>query len=124
MNTFTILQTFWAAYTLLDELHKQKLAHDENLTELLIDMNPFIFSDRTSADPALWAEWNELAKETQNNSMIVDADAFELLCLFLHKNEQLYRYCTKTILQELESSVFQERWSNLLIMASKYSEDN
>lgn len=44
------------AYTFLDDFCDETT--DKDLSELLKEMNPFVFVDRTPADRATWQEWN------------------------------------------------------------------
>jgi len=127
--TLTIKQTLWAAYTLLDELYKRidilrEDLNDEGLKKLLMDMDPFIFGDYTPADPALWEDWKGLAEKKQCAGMLLEEDAFQVLCLFLNENEDLYGYCADVILQELQRSHSKALWKEFLIKASEFTGEN
>lgn len=111
-------QALWAAYTLLDDLYDQTKSNP--LRELLSDMNPFLFVERTPIDPATWFEWVNCATAIQGNGYLTDAAIFEALASFLNYNEEEYGYKSALIIKELQSPVYQKRWGELLEKVSTY----
>ena len=109
---FTYKQALLAAYTILDDLYDQ--TKNESLANLLSDMNPFIFTDRTPADPATWSEWVVCAESIQNGGLLTADNAFQTLNSFLYYNEQQYGYLTTLILDSIQTPSFQHRWNELL----------
>ena len=109
-------QSLLVAYTLLDDIHDE--THESSLRELLADMNPFIFTDRTSADPATWNEWVVCAEEIQKGDSMASDNVFSTLVSFLKFNEIQYGYDTHTIVNKLQSPSYRERRAELLEKAA------
>ncbi len=116
----TCKQALLAAYTLLDDLHDQ--SKSDTLMALLRDMNPFVFTDRTPADPATWSEWLTCAKAIQGDDNLTENTAFQTLLSFLRYNEKQYGYHTDSILIELQTPVYQKRWHQLVEKASSLAD--
>ena len=113
----TYKQALFAAYTLLDDLHDQK--KDDALRELLADMNPFIFTDHTPADPATWGEWLNCATAIQKGGNLTDNAIFETLISFLRYNEGEYGYHSDLILKDIQTPIYRKRWEQLLSEVSE-----
>lgn len=118
----TYKQALFAGYTLLDDLLDQM--KNESLKELLSDMNPFIFTDRTPADPATWSDWVTCAESIQSGGNLTGNAIFETLLSFLRHNEEEYGYHSDLILKELQTPVYQKRWEELLSKVSKQTDVN
>jgi hypothetical protein len=118
----TYKQALLAAYTILDDLHDK--TKSTPLFHLLGDMNPFVFTDHTPADPATWSEWIACAKEIQNEGILSDINAFKALVSFLYFNEGQYGYKTSNILNDIESQPFQKRWQQLIVKASTLKDES
>ncbi len=116
----TYKQALFAAYTLLDDLHDQ--TKNDSLRELLSDMNPFIFTDHTPVDQATWGEWVNCAIAIQSDGNLTDSAIFETLISFLRYNEEEYGYHSEPILKELQTSVYQKRWEQLLSKVSEHTD--
>ena len=112
----TYKQALLAAYTLLDDLHDQ--SKSDTLMALLMDMDPFIFADRTPADPAVWSAWEDCAKEIQSDHELTEDNAFQTLISFLHCQEKQYGYHADSIQKDIQTPSYQKRWSQLLEKAS------
>lgn len=111
----TCKQALMAAYTLLDDLHDQ--TKSDTLMLLLNDMDPFIFADRTPADPATWSEWLTCAKAVQSDDKLTEDTAFQTMLSFLRYNEAQYGYNADSIEIDLRTSVYTNRWEQLVIKA-------
>ena len=114
-------QALFAAYTLLDDLHDQ--TKSDPLRELLSDMNPFIFTDHTPADPATWSEWMNCATSIQDDGNLTDEAIFETLASFLNYNEGEYGYQSDLILKDIQTPLYQKRWEQLLEKVSTYTDE-
>ena len=115
-----IIRRFWPAYTLLDDLHDQ--TKSEALAGLLSDMNRFVFSDQTPADPATWMEWVACSESIQNGGLHTANNAFQTLFSFLQFNEEHYGYKANLILKDIQTSSHQKRWNQLLEKATMLKE--
>jgi hypothetical protein len=115
--TLTYKQALLAAFTILDDLYDQ--TKSESLGSLLGDMNPFIFADRTPADPAIWSEWVVCAETVQSGGFLTANNVFQTLSSFLRNHEQQYGYAKNTILESIQISSYQKRWNQLLEKASQ-----
>ena len=112
----TYKQALLAAYTILDDLYDQ--IHSEALVSLLSDMNPFVFTDRTPADPATWKEWITCAEHIQSGGTLAADNVFKTLVSFLRFNEEQYGYKTNLILKDIQTAAYQKRWDQLLEKAA------
>ena len=113
-------QALITVFTLLDDLHDQ--IQSDTLLKLLRDMNPFIFTDHTPADPAIWDSWINCKKKTNNDALLTPDDILKILRLFLQLNEKRYGYNTSLILKDIQLPAFQNRWKELLEKASKLTD--
>ena len=93
------------------------------MRNLLGDMNPFVFTDLSPADPAIWAEWVACAKDVQFGGVLTANSAFQTLNAFLHANERQYGYEAAEILASIQTASYQKRWSQLLEKASSIQGD-
>jgi hypothetical protein len=108
----TYKQALLAAYTILDDLYDK--TKGESMAGLLSDMNPFVFKDRTSADPATWKEWITCAEKVQEGGALTEDNAFQALVSFLNFNEVQYGYNAIWILDSIQTLEYQRRWNQLI----------
>lgn len=115
--TLTYQQAFLAAYTLLDDLYDN--TKDNTLVQLLWDMDPFVFTDRSPADPAIWADWISCAGAIQKEGLLTEDNAYQVFIDFLRMDAQEYGYDMEAVLHEIQASWYQKRWKELLEKASR-----
>ena len=112
----TLKQSYLAAFQILDEIFDD--TQNEKLGNLLSGMNPYLFSDSMSADPATWHEWVSCATAVQGDGKLADNSIFETLVSFLRYNEKEYGYKSDLILKNIQGPSYQERWKKILEKAS------
>lgn len=117
----TYKQALLAAYTILDDLYDQ--TKSGTLVGLLSDMNPFVFTDRTPADPATWKEWITCSEKVQKGGALTEDNAFQTLVSFLHFNEEQYGYRATWILDNIQTLAYQKRWSQLIEKAAALKDE-
>jgi hypothetical protein len=110
--TITLRQSYLAAFQILDEIFDD--TKNEQLGNFLSGMNPYLFTDSISADPATWHEWVSCANKVQNGGVLTADNAFQTLISFLRFNEEQYGYRTNMILDEMQNPSYQKRWKQLL----------
>jgi len=74
-------QAFIAAYYFLDLYYIE--TGDEDIADLVSDMNPFLWGDGGSADPAAEDDWEKVAKATVDGGSISPQQAFQVLYNYL-----------------------------------------
>ena len=62
MNKFEL---FTLIYFVLDAYYEDEVNNNENLSIVLSDMNPFVWTDCTSADPAVYSSYCEYLGERE-----------------------------------------------------------
>ena len=107
---------FLATYQLLDEYFDNN--PNEKLGMLLSDMNPYLFTDSDSADPATYNEWEYYAKTAAQGKNLTENSIFQALISFLNHNEEQYGYQTETVVKDIQSPSYQNRWQHILEKAS------
>lgn len=112
----TMRQSYLAAFQMLDEIFDD--TKNAQLGNLLSGMNPYLFTDSMSADPATWHEWVTCASKIQKGGALTADNAFKTLASFLRFNEAQYGYRTNIILDEMQNPSCQRRWKLLLEKAA------
>lgn len=80
-------QAYIAAYYFLESYWIETKSDD--LVHLLSNMNPFLWTDGYSADPATYEEWLECAKKIVDGESLDARQTFDVMLEFLkfHKEE-------------------------------------
>jgi len=96
----TLRQAYIAAYDFLSPFYDK--TKDDKLLDLLSCMNPFLWKDGGSADPATYEDWLDSAKKITNKEQLNAKQAFQIMLEFLrfHKNE--FNYAPEWIITDLE----------------------
>lgn len=110
--SISIKLAFLATYQLLDEYFNN--SQNEKLGMLLSDMNPYLFIDSNSADPAVYYDWKNCAKKVSQKEELTNDEAFKILISFLDFNKEYYNYQVETILDDITLPFYQNRWKYLL----------
>lgn len=90
------------------------MIYDENKNDvlggLLGSMNPNIFIDNISADPAIWEDWENCAKTITKDGFLTANQAFQVMILFLEFNQNEFGDNLSWIILELKKSYENEKW--------------
>ena len=100
-----------AMYRALD--CRQEETKNEELREYLGDINPYVFTDRKSADPAYYAEYIEWLKK--NNSFCKENNSYEIIKKYLKDKTNFY---------DLFIDISKEEWDKLESIVKKEEENN
>lgn len=122
-------RALWAAYSVLDELYKEK-GDTVKLAEILSEMNPFLFIPRTCADPALWEEWKKCCSKIDDSGFLTSEQVMPALEDFLKVNEEEYScfddtdgdYSADEIIRELSALTENGLWDEILNWAATTAE--
>lgn len=68
---FRILNKYWYA------------THDDGLGDILSEMNPFLWKDGNSADPAAWEDWLRVVQTVTSKESITEAEAMKAMISLL-----------------------------------------
>ena len=85
-------QAFVAAYYFLDHCYAE--TKNTELVGLVSDMNPFVFADGGSADPAAISDWGNIAKNISETGDFDTEQAFQAMYEYVnfHKTEFGFDY--------------------------------
>ncbi|MDR1157592.1 MAG: hypothetical protein LBK75_04705 [Oscillospiraceae bacterium] len=104
-------QSFLAAFQILDEVFDD--TRNEQLGNLLSEMNPYLFADLMSADPAIWNEWIDCAKKINKDEVYSSDEVFETLNIFLELNSEQYYYDMDLLLCLINDKITNGRWERI-----------
>lgn len=92
-------QTFYTIYFSFDLFFEE--TKDEDLDFFLSDMNPFVFSDGLSADPAIYSKFNSIWTQYTDKADLSLHDSYHVTVLFLNDCIDTYYPELKKYLSEL-----------------------
>ena len=104
----TKTQAYLAAFRYLDKLYDQE--PDETLGDLLSSMNPYLFTDSSSADPATWFDWVKCIDSITKSDQISSNEAFQAMIYFLRFHEQEFGYDFSGIIKKINSLGQDKKW--------------
>lgn len=67
-----------------------KAKPNDALGDYLSDANPFLWKGRHSADPAIWAEYNDAFKKLRPNGCQTLEDSYDFVCTYLQEAGTYY----------------------------------
>lgn len=101
-------QAFMAAFKYLDKIYD--LEPNETLGDLLSSMNPYLFTNSRSADPAIWTDWEMCINNITNSDDVTEVEAFQAMISFLNFNQQEFGYDLKNILKDITNKYNSQEW--------------
>lgn len=101
-------QAFRVAFHYLDKIYDEN--SDEALGDVLSEMNPYLFSDSYSADPAVWSDWATCISQITKNILVSPDEAYQAMILFVQFNQQEFGYDLANLLQRLRTGVSGREW--------------
>lgn len=121
MAKLSYQRALWAAYSVLDELYKEK-GDTTKLVQILSEMNPFLFTPRICADPALWVVWKDCCSAIDDSGFLTFGQVMPALVNFLKANEKEYscfdgmdgNYSAYEVISELSAFVDNGLWEEIL----------
>lgn len=109
--SFNPVVAYIAMYRALD--CRQEETKNIELSEYLDFVNPYVFKDRKSADPAYYAEYIEWLK--RNNSFCKGNNSYEIIKKYLKDKTNFY---------DLFIDISKEEWDKLESIVKKEEENN
>lgn len=110
-------EAYVAAFYYLDRIYDKE--PDENLGDLLSSMNPFLFKDSQSADPAVWFDWLKCVESIIPGDDISEVEAFQAMMCFLQYNQQELGYNLENLLEKLSHDGDNSEWIECVNEAQK-----
>ena len=101
-------QAYLATFHYLDKLYDEK--PDETLGDLLSSMNPYLFNDSNSADPATWFDWVKCIELITKNDQLSPNDVFQAMIYFIRFHEQEFGYEFSHVLKRINSTGQDQKW--------------
>ena len=107
----TLRQAYLAAFQILDEIFDE--TKNEKLGNFLSGMNPYLFSDSMSADPATWHEWTACAEKVSTDEMYENSDVLVIVNMFLQLNQKQYDFDMNWFAELLNKKIQDGRWEEI-----------
>ena len=104
--SFNPVVAYIAMYRALD--CRQEETKNEELREYLGDINPYVFVDRKSADPAYYSEYEKWLEN--NESYCKNNNSYEIIKKYLKDNTDFY---------DLFIDISNEEWDKLISIVEK-----
>jgi len=101
-------QAYLAVFYYLDKLYDEE--PDEALGDLLSSMNPYLFSDSNSADPATWSDWVKCIDSITKSDYVSQSDTFRAMISFLQFHEREFGYALSQIVRKINSLGQNQEW--------------
>jgi len=99
VNALTLKQAFIAAFYFMDLYYIE--TKDDALADLLGNMNPYLWADGGSADPAAEEDWNNVAKAIKCGTQINPEQAFLLMYEYLNFHKTGLGYDVEWLMNDL-----------------------
>ena len=99
----TLKQAYIAVYEFLSLYYEE--TKDDELIDLLSSMNPFLWADGDSADPAIYRDWLDLAKKVTNDKQLDAKRAYQAMIGFLKFYKKEFDYVPEWLIKDLEDEV-------------------
>lgn len=101
-------QAYLAVFYYLDKLYDEE--PDEALGDLLSSMNPYLFKNSNSADPATWLDWVKCIDSMTKSDYVSQNEAFQAMISFLQFHEQEFGYALSHIEKKINSLGQNREW--------------
>jgi hypothetical protein len=110
-NMLTKRQAYLATFYYLDGIYDE--TRDENLGNLLSSMNPFLFLNSLSADPAIWIDWTMCVEKVTKKTKLSEQEAFTVMIVFLDFNQVEF----SSVINKVQSAGADENWKASMLQA-------
>jgi hypothetical protein len=114
--TLTVQQAYYAVFNAFDTIYDRD--KNDSLGCLLSSMSPNIFVGCTSADPAVWLDWENCVKSITKADILTPEQAHQSIISFLELYVSEFGYELTWLIEELQEPSKKKEW---LRFASKAS---
>ncbi len=108
-------QAYLATFYYLDRIYDE--TRDENLGNLLSSMNPFLFLNSLSADPAIWIDWTMCVEKVTKKTKLSEQEAFTAMIVFLDFNQVEFSVDFSPIINEVQNAGADANWKASMLQA-------
>jgi hypothetical protein len=106
-------RSYLAMFFMLDE-YWDETKHD-SLAAMLGSLNPFLFKDSISADPAAFQNWVDSVKKVTDEGVLTYDEAFQASLIFLKLYQIEFGFEVGGVIDELSAMTGKnERWINCI----------
>lgn len=98
------LTTFYFLETIYDK------TKDNALGGLLGAMNPYVFSDSISADPAIWDDWKLCSKKITDSALLTTNETYQVMISFLEFYKEEFGFELGELITKLKKAPEDKNW--------------